>query len=396
MADSQEKPSGRNALSPDEAARLSEHIAGVTRSGLPLGPGLRALGEELSVGGFRSSLIELADAIDQGSPLTAALESQHGRVPAHIRGLVLGGLRTGKLGDVLGRFSSYASVGTELKRGLWLGLAYPLFTLTLALILLLLVDGFLIAQFETIFRDFGVPLPRMTILLIETSRLVRAGWPVLAMLLGLILVGWLVLRFLLAAPSRNSLIGRIPVIGPLWRYTSWAEFCHLLALLLESELPMPDALRLTGQGIQNSDIDRACRAMANDVEGGKSLSAAMSGLVPIIKPSGPFDHLGSKGPRESPAPTMENLLSAREGASAVRRAMPRSLSRLLRWAESHRAIAEILHMSGEMFEARSRSQAAFAGTVMGVLAVFGVILGVFTVVIGLMLPLITLLSRLSG
>jgi general secretion pathway protein F len=392
MADSQEKPGGRDPLTPSEAERLTEHVAVVSRSGLPLGPGLRALGEELSEGGFRSSLIDLADAIDRGSPLTAALESQQGRIPAHIRGLVLGGLRTGKLGDVLGRFSSYASIGAELKRGLWLGLAYPLFTLMLALVLLLLVDGFLVAQFENIFRDFGIPLPGLTIVLIETSRFVRAGWPVLVVLLGLILVGWLVLRFLFPTPLRNSLIGRIPVIGPLWRYTSWAEFCHLLAILLESELPMPDALRLTGQGVQNSDIDRACRAMANDVENGKTLSDAMSGRVPIIKPSGPFDHLAPK----PPGLTMENLLSAREGAAAVRRAMPRSLARLLKWAESHRAIAEILHMSGEMFEARSRSQAAFAGTVMGVLAVFGVILGVFTVVVGLMLPLITLLSRLSG
>ncbi len=396
MADSHEKPGGREPLTPGEVERLTDHVAGVSRSGLPLGPGLRALGEELSVGGFRSSLIELADAIDQGSPLTAALESQQGRIPAHIRGLVLGGLRTGKLGDVLGRFSSYAGIGAELKRGLWLGLAYPLFTIMLALALLMIVDGFLVAQFENIFRDFGVPLPAMTIALIETSRLVRAGWPVLAVVLGAVVVGWLVIRLFLPAPLRNSLIGRLPVIGPLWRYTSWAEFCHLLAILLESELPMPEALRLTGQGVQNSDVDRACRAMANDVENGKTLADAMSGRVPIVKPSGPFDHLDPDQPRKASTLTMENLLSAREGAAAVRRAMPRSLARLLKWAESHRAIAEILHMSGEMFEARSRSQAAFAGTVMSVLAVFGVIMGVFTVVVGLMLPLITLLSRLSG
>ena len=71
MADSQEKPGGRDALTPSETERLTDHIAVVSRSGLPLGPGLRALGEELSDGGFRNALIELADAIDRGSPLTA-------------------------------------------------------------------------------------------------------------------------------------------------------------------------------------------------------------------------------------------------------------------------------------------------------------------------------------
>jgi hypothetical protein len=53
-------------------------------------------------------------------------------------------------------------------------------------------------------------------------------------------------------------------------------------------------------------------------------------------------------------------------------------------------------MAGEMFEARSRAQAAFAGTVMAVLAVVGVIVGIFVVVVGLFLPLITVISRLSG
>ena len=53
-------------------------------------------------------------------------------------------------------------------------------------------------------------------------------------------------------------------------------------------------------------------------------------------------------------------------------------------------------MVGEMFEARARCQATFAGTVMAVLAVVFVLWGLVTVVIGLMLPIITLISRLSG
>ena len=76
--------------------------------------------------------------------------------------------------------------------------------------------------------------------------------------------------------------------------------------------------------------------------------------------------------------------------------LPTGLARLLRWASDQNAVAEILHMAGEMFEARARGQATFAGTVMAVLAAFVVLWGIFTVVFGLMLPMITLISRLSG
>jgi len=364
MAESHEHQGGRGELSPDEAARLSERITDVARSGLPLGPGLRALGEEMPRGRFRSSLERLADEIDRGVPLPAALDAQKGRFPAHLRGLVEGGIRTGRLGDVLGRFSSHANLTAELKRGVWLALAYPVLTLVVAVALFLMVEVILVSQFENIFRDFGVPLPGMTILLVEISHAARAGWPILVALLVVAVLAALFLRFVMPRDKRNSLISRLPVIGPLWRYSAWAEFCHLLALLLEAETPMPEALRLTGRGVDDVAIDRACREMALEVERGATLSEALAGRAP--------------------------------GEPDVRRSMPLGLSSLLQWAEDHATIAEILRMAGEMFQARSGSQATFAGTVLGVITVLGAMVGVGVVVVGLFLPLITLVSKLSG
>ncbi len=364
MAESHEHQGGRGELSPDEAARLSERITDVARSGLPLGPGLRALGEEMPRGRFRSSLERLADEIDRGVPLPAALDAQKGRFPAHLRGLVEGGIRTGRLGDVLGRFSSHANLTAELKRGVWLALAYPVLTLVVALALFLMVEILLVGRFEHIFRDFGVPVPFLTMVLVQISQALMAGWPILVGLLLLFFLVFLLLLFAVRHDTRNSLISRLPVIGPLWRYTAWAEFCHLLALLLEAETPMPEALRLTGRGVDNAAIDRACQEMARDVERGATLSEALAGRTP--------DDL------------------------AVRRSMPVGLSSLLKWAEDHSTIAEILRMAGEMFQARSGAQAMFTGTVLGVVTVIGGMIGVGMVVVGLFLPLITLVSKLSG
>jgi len=111
-------------------------------------------------------------------------------------------------------------------------------------------------------------------------------------------------------------------------------------------------------------IDRACREMALEVERGATLSEALAGRAP--------------------------------GEPDVRRSMPQGLSSLLQWAEDHATIAEILRMAGEMFQARSGSQATFAGTVLGVITVLGAMVGVGVVVVGLFLPLITLVSKLSG
>jgi general secretion pathway protein F len=81
---------------------------------------------------------------------------------------------------------------------------------------------------------------------------------------------------------------------------------------------------------------------------------------------------------------------------ATRSELPMGLARLLQWATKQNAIAEILHVAGEIFEARAKGQAMFAGTVMAVLSVVIVLWGAFSVVGGLMLPIVTLISKLSG
>jgi general secretion pathway protein F len=83
-------------------------------------------------------------------------------------------------------------------------------------------------------------------------------------------------------------------------------------------------------------------------------------------------------------------------AMVDRRPFPVGLPRLVDWAEPQRSLPEVLHMAGEMFEARAGAHANFTGTLVGVLSVIMILWGLFTVVVGLMLPLITLISRLSG
>jgi type II secretory pathway component PulF len=172
---------------------------------------------------------------------------------------------------------------------------------------------------------------------------------------GVILCAWLSGRFFLPRATRRSIACKLPLLGGVWRSMSLAEFCHLLALLMNGRIPMAEALRLTGQGIEDASIDRDCRLMAERVELGESLSRSM----------------------------------------AARQRFPIGLARLLRWAENQKSVPEVLHMAGEMFEARARAQSTFVGVILNFLCVLMVFCMVL-IVPALFTPLITLISRLSG
>jgi general secretion pathway protein F len=298
---------------------------------------------------------ELAVALEAGVPLEVAIAGETKRIPPHLRGLIVAGVQSGRVGDILARFGVYAGLGTDLKRRLLLSITYPLLTLVITIALLYGVSTYLVHQFEVIFKDFAIPLPMLTLFILKGARVIEIIAGPVAVILAALVITFLLGRVCLNPERRRSLSTRIPLFGPIWSAVRLSEFCHLLALLIEGRLPLPEALRLTGEGVADSGLNRGCALLAREVESGRSISDAM------VK---------------------------------VRR-FPAGLARLIGWAENEKTLPEVLHLAGVLFETQARSRATLAGTIVSVACVI-MVLSLIVVIPGLFLPLITLISRLSG
>jgi general secretion pathway protein F len=121
-------------------------------------------------------------------------------------------------------------------------------------------------------------------------------------------------------------------------------------------VPLLEALPMAGAAVRNSEIASGTKQAAREVSEGRPLSQALT------KPS----------------------------------LYPRGFSRVLDWAETHRGLPEALHMAGEMFEARARSQATFVSTVCSILAVLSILGGICTVILAILVPMIQLIRTLAG
>ena len=356
MTTSSEKRDSHEELSHDDILTISRQIAMLAASGLPLGPGLRATAEELQKGKLQTTVSALADAIDRGEPIDKAMLAQGERLPKHLQGIVLAGVRSGRLSHVLGRFVMLTNVGVEIRRKLWVSLLYPIMALVIAISILVFACSWLVASFAEIFRDFGISAPAITKVVFAFSNFFVRQGPAVLMGLGTIVVLYIAARLFLTTSVRRGLATHVPILGRVWMSTASAEFCHLLGLLLECEIPLNTALGLTGIGVQNNEIERACQGMKLDVEKGSSLSDAIK------------EH----------------------------RLFPKGIVRILKWAEGHQGLPESLHMTGDILEARASVQASLAGTIFTIFAVVLIVFGVGTMVIALFLPMIRLISTLSG
>jgi general secretion pathway protein F len=343
-------------LSAGDAALFGHQIAGLTAAGLPLASGLLALGEELPPGRLRRVLGAVSASLGRGDSLDQAIAEQRGALPEHLRGLVLAGERTGRLGEVLARFAAYTQIGVDVRRRLWLSLAYPIIALGFTALLLLFILVFIVSGFDQIFKDFNLKLPLMSVWLIAVSQTLRGSWIEIVTSLAIVGAVAALALAMIGPAARRSVLSRIPLLGPVWRWTSLAEFCHLLGLLLESSVPLPEALPMASAGVVDADVRHAARDLAREIEGGGLLA----------------------------------------GAITRRSFFPEGMGRIVDWAEFHQCLPESLHMLGGMFEARARAQATFSSTVFTVLTLFLIVLGVGTVIMAVFAPLIQTIQMLSG
>ncbi len=344
-------------LSTTEAGEFAQHLAGLTESGLPLPEGLRALAEELPRGRLRRVVFDLARRLERGQPLEKALEEMHQRFPSHLAELVLASVRSGRVGIALGEFATYSQIGAALRRQMWLSLTYPIVLLAFFTVLVSLFCIYVVRSFQSIFADFGVDLPGLTKgVLIFSNAVTQQPLVVLVMPLVALAVLWVVSLFFLDAAQRRRFSCRVPLFGPLLRWTALAEFCHDLGLLVECEVPLPQGVELAAQASHDAELVASSRQIAADLEAGHSLADAV----------------------------------------ASTHTLPLGMTGLLRWADKRMALSETLHMIGQIFEAQARTRAEFVTTVVTAAVVIFVVMGVAISVVALFLPLLQLISKLSG
>jgi type II secretory pathway component PulF len=341
-------------LSGREAAELSGQIAGVAASGLPLGTGLRALAEEIPRPHLRAVLGRLADRIDAGESLDAALASEGDRVPEHVRCLLAASVASGHFTEVLQQLVSLERDRLTTRMRLRVVLAYPLILLAITVLLFAAFSDYLVPQFLTIFKDFNAELPALTVVMIKICS--PAGAAIALSLCGLLALGILAafgLRSRVAWVQRALYLA--PLVGPCWRMRGLADFSRLMALLLELKVPLPQALRAAASSLREADLQVACRSAAELVEAGVPFSDALA-------------RLGTFPPTFGPP---------------------------IRYGERAADLAGALRGTAEVFEGRLSFQDLFLGAVAlpAVLGIVGVMFGLM--VIGMFLPLISLIQKLS-
>jgi general secretion pathway protein F len=258
------------ALSSDESAQLAGHLVDLTAARLPLAAGLRALAEGDPGGRLPDVLTALADELEAGRSLEAALDALGEQIPAHIRAMLRAGLQSGQVGGSLQTFLDQRRRLSELRYQLRRALAYPLLVLMLLIPLMLALCRFVAPLASSLFGD-DVPSNLRLAMWFGDRGLIWLAAAVAATVVALGLTRWLG-----GSTLWHRLRASLPLVGPLFVWSGLAECTRTLATLLEHRVPLPEALRDTAAGLSDGYIGRGCGQLAEAAAQGQSLPEAMA------------------------------------------------------------------------------------------------------------------------
>jgi type IV pilus assembly protein PilC len=242
-------------FSPNDDAILLAQLEQTLARSQPLTPMLRAYAEEIPSSQRRRKLSGICRVIERGNA-DAALASLPA-APEFWIPLIGSAARSGDLTEVIRNFIIESHRADGSRRRWWLLLAYPAFLIGFAFAVLIAFAVLVVPTFRSIFEDFDLELPQLTITTLEVSRWLTS------------LRGWLEIFGVLAAVGVILWALRSKLAG--WwtfffgRSSSISRFAGFTAELHRAGLPLPDALRIAGR-TSHDWLARASRSLARRLD----------------------------------------------------------------------------------------------------------------------------------
>ncbi len=259
-------------VSMTELIIFSRQMYSLMKAGIPIIRAIVGLAESTSSKALHGILLDLAEQLEKGRTLSAAM-TQHPKIFSRlVVSLVHVGENTGRLDESFLQLSSYFEQELETKKQIKQATRYPSFVLFALLVAMVLMNMMVIPQFSAMFAKFNTELPWATRLLLGSSNLFINYWQLmLAVLVGMI---WALRLYLQTDKGRYQWSYwklKMPLMGNIILRATLGRFSRSFAMMLRAGVPLTSALTLVAEAVDNDYMSEKIREMRKNIERGESL-----------------------------------------------------------------------------------------------------------------------------
>lgn len=243
-----------------QLASFSRMLGTLLQRGIPINRALEMLREDTENVVLRAAVDLTQRSITEGRNLSDAMRRSPKVFGTQFVALVELGDTSGKLDEVFLRMAQDLRNRSNLRDAIRGGLIYPAIQLVAAFAVTISMLIFVVPTLSGLLKQVGGKLPALTQFVVNAADLFR-NYPV-PILLFVTVVGWGGNTYYRTAEGKeriHDLMLRLPVVGPMLKKATQAQYCSSMAMAMESGVNLSDALTLSRQTVGNAVYARALR-----------------------------------------------------------------------------------------------------------------------------------------
>lgn len=258
---------------------FTQQLATLVCAGIPLLQSLDTVAKGTHYKPLQEKALQMRQHIAQGLSFQQCLLQSQAFDHFYCQ-MVAAGEMSGNLDGMLRRLATHMERQHKLRQKVKMALVYPVSVLLIGALVTAVILIWVVPVFQTIFASFGAELPAATRLVLRLSDGLMQSGPL--MLLSTV-IGALGVRSMYRRSPAWQLRSAIwqlkmPLAGPLLKTTNTAVWTRCMATLLQSGVPLLDALEVTAGACPSRVYALFTLAIRHVVSQGSSLSNAMQSV----------------------------------------------------------------------------------------------------------------------
>ncbi|MDA7951852.1 MAG: type II secretion system F family protein [Pirellulaceae bacterium] len=269
-------------IKPKMMTLFTRQLSILQDAGLPVLRSLKILEGQAKGGRLKNSLMDVCDAIEGG----ATLSEGFGKAPKAFNRLYVNMIKAGEAGGalelILQRLADFMERAQQLRNKVKGAMVYPAVVMSIAILIVAGIMYFLVPSFIHMFEEMDLTMPAITLMLKNISeQTVKYWYAIPAIPLGIWLIVSILRKFSYGRMGWDLFLIRVPVVGALIEKNIMSRTCRTLGTLVQSGVPILDALNITRETSNHAMFERMLTRVSESIREGDTIA------VPLKKYSVP-------------------------------------------------------------------------------------------------------------
>jgi type IV pilus assembly protein PilC len=296
-------------IPPVEVVNFTRQAAILFKSRIPIVEIFYTLGRQTKNQLFKEKIMDIAESVEGGSSLSAALSKHPTAFNQFYVSIVKSGEVSGGLPEVLDYLADHLERDHDFRSKITGAMIYPILVLVVVFVVMAAMFLYVIPKLGEVIKEMGAEPPFVTKVVLSMSEFFKSWGLLLTIIFIALIFG--IFRFARSEGGKkifDKAFLRFPIIGSFIQKVALTRFAENLATLISGGVPIAQSLEITADIVGNEVFKNIILEARDGVKKGETISSVIEKYPEIVPPL--FAQMTSVGERAGQiSPSLMNIVN---------------------------------------------------------------------------------------